>query len=250
MQYTRGRALRILMLTLPVVAVLALAGAVVAGEHFYLLMFGAQQVPNNPNYSHSFATFVRVLDCPGGAAQMESHTISWLPQSLKVRTSALCAEPGANFPLHFTLRYALDSGERVSLWGPYEIDPTLYDRALRKIGLLESGQVRYKANDAGHSPEYVSNCIHAISTLSEGSRVRVASPYWGETASWIVLRTFRPWIADPEQTHDWVASALGLDDYPIIYRNFENPRSTRFRGAISTSLGRGRDVTQSYGSPR
>ena len=30
-----------------------------AGEDYYLLMFASQRIPNNPNYAHTFATFVR-----------------------------------------------------------------------------------------------------------------------------------------------------------------------------------------------
>ena len=72
-----------------------------AGEDFYLLMFSAQRVPNDPDFSHSFATFVRVT-WPGngpctGNATLEAHTVSWLPANLAVRTFALVAERGRNY---------------------------------------------------------------------------------------------------------------------------------------------------------
>jgi hypothetical protein len=90
-------------------------------------VFGAQRMPNNPNYSHSWATFVRAMgERPCLLRyELESHTISWLPANLIVRTRALVAEPGRNFDLHTTIRNALDSQERVSLWGPYAINPEL-----------------------------------------------------------------------------------------------------------------------------
>src|SRR3954452_3921709 len=89
-----------------------------AGEAYYLLMFGSQRIPNNPNYSHSFATFVRVCwpgngPCPHNAT-LEARTISWLPRTMVVRTLALRPEWGYNFDLHTTLRYVLNSGERIS----------------------------------------------------------------------------------------------------------------------------------------
>ena len=93
---------------------LLLAGppAAWAGEAYYLLMFGAQRIPNNPDDSHSFATFVRATwpgdgPCPGSPPCLEAHTISWLPRNLEVRTLALLPECGHNFGLHETLRHVL-----------------------------------------------------------------------------------------------------------------------------------------------
>ena len=45
---------------LAVLLVLVCPGIGRAGEDYFLLMYGSQRIPNNPNYSHSFATFVRV----------------------------------------------------------------------------------------------------------------------------------------------------------------------------------------------
>ena len=74
-----------------------------AGEDYFLLMFGSQRVPANPNYSHSFATFVRATwegdgPCPVNA-KLEVHTISWLPAKMKVRINAFHPECGHNFDL-------------------------------------------------------------------------------------------------------------------------------------------------------
>jgi hypothetical protein len=170
---------------------LPLPGGARAGEAHFLLVFASQRVPNNPNYSHTFATFVRASwpgdgPCPRCPA-LEARTISWLPRSLVVRTLALCPECGHNLGLHETLRYALGSGQRVSLWGPYLIDAELYRRALRQAALLESGWVLYKANDMGYYSDEVSNCVHAVSSLADGYRLRFGSPGWGEAASYRLL---------------------------------------------------------------
>jgi hypothetical protein len=180
---------------------------------------------------------------------VEAHTISWLPATLYIRMPALLPEKGHNFELHTTIRHVLEDCERVSLWGPYRIEPDLYCKALRQIELLESGQVLYKANDAGFPSNRVSNCIHAVSSTVTGYRVRVLSPGWGETASYTILRRFSPWIIDLEHTHDWVAQSLGLNAYPIIYRNVEHPRSGYLRGPVSRMLGRDRDATSTFGRP-
>ena len=99
-------------------------------------------------------------------------------------------EPGRDFELHETIAWCLHNDMRVSVWGAYRIEPILYYKALRQIALLNSGQVRYKANDAGYRNNRVSNCIHAVSELSEGYRLRVASPGYGEMASYFILRVF------------------------------------------------------------
>src|SRR5206468_2996196 len=140
---------------------------------------------------------------PRTAPRLECVTISWLPESLKVRLFALCAEPGVNLGLHQTLKYTLGNDERVSMWGPYRIEPEVYAWATRQRDHLESGEVRYKANDVGRNSANVSNCIHAVSTVIDGPRLRVASPGWGEVASYAILRRFLPDIIDCQQTHDW-----------------------------------------------
>jgi hypothetical protein len=100
-----------------------------ATEAYYLLMFGAQRTPNEPAYSHSFATFVRASWVGSSAPCLEAVTISWVPRALCIRIWALSPECGANLDLATTLRYASANGERISLWGPYQIDRALYLRA-------------------------------------------------------------------------------------------------------------------------
>lgn len=228
----------------------AAPGPARAEDAYYLLMFSSQQTPRNPNYSHSFATFVRVgCACPGAPGTvLEAHTISWLPANLVIRTLALLPECGRNYDLDTTIRFALDTRQRVSLWGPYRIEPELYDRAMRQIALLESGKVRYKADDALYRSSNVSNCIHAISGITEGYRLRVLSPGWGDTASYFILLEFMPWIIEPEQTHDWLASALGLDQYPIAYR--EPPERPGLLPPLTGLRIRDRKAVPTYGSPR
>jgi hypothetical protein len=227
-----------------VLALLALAGSGVAraGEAHYLLVFAAQRVPNNPNYSHTFATFVRASwpgdgPCPRWPV-LEACTISWLPRSLVIRTLALLPECGRNLDLHETLRYVLANDERVSLWGPYRIDAALYRGALRQAAVLESGCVLYKANDLGYYSDDVCNCVHAVSSLADGYRLRFGIPGWGETASYRVLEELLPWVLDRERVYPWVGCALGLGRHPIIYRGWEPPRSGVLWGTLDWLSGR------------
>lgn len=229
------------------------AGRASAGEDYYLLMFGAQRVPSDPDYSHSWATFVRATwegdgPCPVNPV-LEVTTISWLPCNGIVRVLALLPEPGRNWELHETIRWCQCNDMRVSLWGAYRICPELYCRAVRQAALLESGRVRYKAADMGYPTDRVTNCIHAVSSLARGYRLRVATPGWGEPASYFVLKELEPWIIHAGCTHPWVGSALGLDQYPIIYRDFTNPRSSAVFGPIFRLLGGERDLQATYGPP-
>jgi hypothetical protein len=245
---------------LPLAAVLAGAFALTspptarAGEAYYLLMFGSQRIPNNPNYSHTFATFVRVRWAGNGPCcapfVCDAYTISWLPANMKVRVNALCPEPGRNFDLHTTIRWTQCNKMRLSLWGPFPIEKCLYDKALERIAELESGRVRYKANDAGYNSARVTNCIHAISTIVGGRRVRVASPGWGEPASYAILLRMRRWVLDSDNPDYRISSALGLDAYPIIYRDdLAAPRSTALFGPLYRLGGGERGLTPTYGPP-
>jgi hypothetical protein len=230
---------------------LACTGGVQAHEAYFLLMFGSQRTPNDPAFAHTFATFVHATwegPCPV-SPRLEVCTISWLPRNLQIRPAALLPEVGQNFDLHTTLRYTLDSGERVSLWGPYQIDRTLFLRAQGQARLLDSGEVCYKGVDSGYTSDRVSNCIHAVSSIAEGHRLHVLIHSWGETASYYVLEEMAPWVLDPSRTHPWVSSALGISRYPIIYRSWENPRSGAIRGTFRRLLGKERDLQPSYGPP-
>jgi hypothetical protein len=162
---------------------------------------------------------------------------------------ALLPEPGRNFDLHTTLRFCQCNDMRISLWGAYRICPELYWLAAKEVTLLESGQVRYKAADMGYPSDRVTNCIHALATVVEGPRLRVASPGWGEPASWAILQEYEPYILQPGCTHPWVGSALGLDQYPIIYRDWESPRSFAVRGRFYRMFGGESDLQATYGSP-
>jgi hypothetical protein len=238
---------------LVLLVLLVLPAGVRAGETHYLLMFGSQTIPNEPRYAHTFAVFVRESwpgpgACPGNST-LESHIISWLPQSGVVRPYALFAECGRNYSLDETLQFAHESCQRVSLWGPYQIDPELYHRGLERLAELDRGEIRYQANDAVRHPHRVCNCIRAVSAAAGGLRVRVATAAWGETASYAVLRRFRPWIENPHATCDSIVFRLGLEKHPIIYRNWEPPRSGALTGPVFRLLGGERDLEATYGPP-
>jgi hypothetical protein len=202
-------------------------GAARAEDLYYMMVFGSQQLPARAKYCHSFAVFVRAIeDVPGSRRyRLESHTISWMPVSYEIRLAALLPECGFNADLPTTFAWTRATCQRVSMWGPYQIQSDLYCRALEEEALLNSGDVWYKAIDTGYPTDFACNCIHAVSSIAGGYRMRVLSPSFGETASWYLTRRLSPWIIDCFQRHDWIAAALGIDRYGVVRREFENPRS-------------------------
>jgi hypothetical protein len=201
-------------------------------------MFGSQLSEPEPEYSHSWGTFAKVTFNPAQPTpRMESFTISWLPRSLIIRLWTLEAEPGVNLDLHSTMRYVLGNQERVSMWGPYEIDEELFYKAADQLDLLQSGQVCYKAIDIGWFSDRASNCIHALTSAVRVVQPHVFIPAWGETASFVILQDYTPWIVDRYHEHYYISSALGLDAYPIVYRKYRNPRTGDILGVPGRLFG-------------
>jgi len=206
---------------------LLLPGQAFAQERYFVIVFGSQSTPKLPNYTHTWATVVKVTcaDTPGGQPTAEVNTVSWLPATLKVHTFAPCPEPGTNLDLVTTIRWANCGGQRVSYWGPFEIEPEFYQRFLVQKARLESGVVRYQAIDSFYGPENrtVSDCIHAVSdTDYRHSRLYYLEfRRFGESASeFIVFSMGNRGRINPCVTHDWVAHLIGLPCQPVIKREF------------------------------
>jgi hypothetical protein len=208
------------------IAWITAAPSALAGEKYYISIFGSESSPKLPRYTHTWATFVRATGEGEDHSQyaIESCTISWLPASLKVRPLRLCAEPGVNFDLHATFDYALGQEQLISEWGPFQIPQSLYEGALEQKAHLESGAVRYKAVDPNFGPRVttVSNCIHAVTDIDpDFGRLY----YWelrrfGKEASHFAAHQVlhRSPEVDPEENLDWIEERLGLHEYPIIHR--------------------------------
>jgi hypothetical protein len=209
-----------------------------AEDFYYMVVFSAERpVINRPMYSHTWATFVKQTVC-NGMSTLESFTISWLPRGRLVQPIALLPEEGRNYTLYETLRFAAAEKTRVSMWGPYQIRPSLSCRSLQQKAHLESGEVLYKAVDTPWPADRVSNCIHAVSDLAEDSPpLRVASPGWGDPASYYVTIHLSPWIVNHHCIHEWVYEVLGLRCYCILRRNLDegSPAPPVLRAAIAVA---------------
>ena len=197
-----------------------------AEERYYIIIFGSQSTPRLARYTHTWATFVKASgEGPDSCMYHidEVFTISWLPANLKVRALRLWAQQGVNLDLGTTLAYVLQR-ERVSEWGPFQISPRLYYRALQRKAELESGSVKYKAIDPNFGPRarYVSDCIHAITDIDpeyDRSYYREVRRF-GEAAShWLAYQfVSRGRFINLGENLDWINQRLGLCNYPIVHR--------------------------------
>lgn len=194
-----------------------------AGERYFVLIFGSQSVPKRPRYSHTWATVVRATTDDAQPEQpptLESLTISWMPRTLNIRPITLRPECGVNLSLQTTLRDCRSKGECVALWGPYdydpEIGPVLFERVQRQVDRLNSGCVMYKCIDPDTGPRasYISNCIHAVTDLDP----YLPRPSYNELTNYgfdaslhlVNIMTSRHRF-DRNDRHEWVAQALGVD---------------------------------------
>jgi hypothetical protein len=191
-------------------------------EKYYLILFASQQGGNQARFSHSFATFVKVTGSEESETplQVEHHTISWLPKTLKIVLLRRTPETGVNLSLKASLDWARKVNGGITAWGPFQIKKELFDKAMRQIQRLESGQVLYKAMDRAYRPGVATNCIHAISDINDQQGLLFTGASRGESASQAVLIHFRPWILGPGTTHRWLLAHLPLMNNPINYRSF------------------------------
>jgi hypothetical protein len=107
------------------------------------------------------------------------------------------------------------------MWGPYQIDPELYRRAIVRARLLQSGVIGYNSIDRPYRPK-ASDCIHALSGVDvDPGLLRTRSAH-GDIASYIVLQHLCRWLIHPEVVHDWLLGPLGFNQYCIWRRSLAN----------------------------
>jgi hypothetical protein len=200
-------------------------------DSYYVIVFGAQSKPQRPKYSHSWAAFVRVPGeaCDGppppDAGPPEVVSISWLPRrGVDLQVNALFAEEGFNFDQPATFQIVLEQCEYVSAWGPYQIKPELFRRAVCQAQRLQRGEVQYKTLDYRYNTRYVCNCIHALTYFNDQRRLRIGRLNFGEVASYYITDSYEDWICNKCRVHSWVADLLGLGQYPIRWRMLQEGR--------------------------
>jgi hypothetical protein len=195
------------------------AGAARGEERYYAMIFGSQSSPKLLRYTHTWATFVRVVgegDDPRGY-QVYPHTISWLPETLRIRTWALLPEKGVNLDLYATLDAVYRDRESVTMWGPFEIARPAYERSLRVKAILVSGAAEYRAISTPRNL-LISDCIHAVVAVDpvfgrgHYPLIRIGKPASRFIARQVMIHS----VFDQYYTQaSWLIPWLGLDRYPI-----------------------------------
>lgn len=184
----------------------------------YLIVFGADSVPYKAIKAHSFAAVVTVEAMPGGTPRIvELQSLSWLPAAGRVRALAIQPEVGRNVPLGETLRDYLATGCRICVWGPYLVRPELAQMFRCRVATVESS-FEYKAACL-LSRRGVCDCARSIEELV-GERRYIGVFGYGAAAASVIVQKYSPWLIEPEHSHHWVGSLLGLDEYPLVYRPF------------------------------
>ena len=200
-------------------------------EHYYLLLFGSQSEPLRPKYTHSWATAVRVVDQgPGQPPLVEPATISWMPATLDIHPLRFNVEPGVDLDLFTTIREMRKNGERISLWGPYEIRPGLYRKLVIQKWFMDSARVGYQAIDTVGAARLGcgSDGIHAITDCdARFDRQEYPLSRFGDRASEHMVRQIvvRGGVIDACTSHDWLLGPLGIADCPIVRRTYDPGRS-------------------------
>lgn len=184
-----------------------------AEEAHYMVLFGAQSRLIAKPRAHCFVTFVKVVDPAGdqgGPVSAQIDTISWYPNGERCRLFR-APEPGRNADLGATIDRCSHARMRVYRWGPYQIEPELYERALAQKCRLDEGRVLWQAIDKRNRRTGVAiNCVHAVSDIDESRGHLLFGLASGKWASGRIACHLEPWIVDPGETKEWVLDLLDL----------------------------------------
>ena len=171
--------------------------AVPAPDRFFFLLFTSQDILKAPRATHTWAVMVRTQD----GRILDAPSISWMPADLKIKPLYLFVEPARNLSYDFTIQWTRNATrERISLWGPYEADPQLYERFLARKAVLESGALGYQCLDfLGEAAAQGNgvNCIHALTPVHGLAPGDVLQRYGNDSGRFISQTLVRRKMARP-----------------------------------------------------
>lgn len=194
-------------------------------DRFFIIPFAYENRGNDPGYSHSFMTVIRVLADNKQARltrgittrtfkdrEFQAFTISWLPHDFTADPD-LCVfkgfgarlfptwnqcppVPGKSFKLDETLQLGVNVKNAICMWGPYEITKEGFDLGVRRLRLLESGKIKYRADDRlTRKDQTAINCFHAMAGLTDfypnGGLFGTGFKMWGVNGTSRVLLEYR-----------------------------------------------------------
>lgn len=199
---------------------------VAEAPRYFFILYAGQSVPFRARTAHTWATGVKTV----GGVVVDTITVSWLPADANVQPLRLRPVTGKNFSLNDTLAIMANNNCRISVWGPYEVGAARWEKAQEHRAYLESGAVRYRAIDSFSLNKEIVNCVHAVTYAHPVLQtriqpvIRVGEPGTSRLAG-MYLRA-GSWPGYPE-THDWVLTAIGVDQYPNLNRRTPGERISR-----------------------
>ena len=166
-------------------------------DRYFIIPFAYENKGNDPAYSHSFMTVIRVLPDNKQVKlvkgiqkrtykdrEFQAFTISWLPADFATDPN-LCVfrnfgsrifptwngcplVVGRSFTLEETIKLGANVKNAVCMWGPYEISKDGFDMAVKRLRLLEGGTIKYRADDRLTRENHTAiNCFHAMAGLTD-----------------------------------------------------------------------------------
>jgi hypothetical protein len=194
-------------------------------ERYFIIPFAYENKGNDPEFSHSFMSVIRVF-ADGKEARVtaglkkqtfknrnfEAFTISWLPHDFATNPNLCVFEGvgarispsrntcpmsvGKSFNLEETIRLAVNVRNAVCMWGPYEIRKEGFDVVVKRLRLLEGGTIKYRADDRLTRKAMTAiNCFHAMAGLTklypDGGIFGTGFKIWGLNGTERVLREYK-----------------------------------------------------------
>lgn len=204
----------------------------VRADDYFVTVFAAETVPFQSKHTH---TFIAVHRVPAAGGVVETYSISWVPANLNVRGLTLRPEMGANLPLADTFAFCKKHCMRVSAWGPYQIQPELFELMKCQAAKLERGKVKYKPTDNLYPSNVAANCYHAIWQPIAPCR-KASGPFnCGDASGAMTVQLFRKWLIDPCKTHDTILDLSVPKGETVVRRTFDDRpgRADAIRSALS-----------------
>ena len=204
----RVRVRRVLLLA----SVVLLPATTAAAEKYYLVPFGSAHRTRLPWRSHTFVTAVRATSDPAApdGCRLDTHTVSWFPAGFAVLPNLVTPGPGVNLDLPDTLKQVAADGQRVSVWGPYEVRAETFAAVKAQADALDAGGRNYLgfAFLAGGDD---TNCVRAAAA-GTGAGGPFPFPLTGKAAAQAVAaRLVRSGaVLDPAADHTGLLDRLGV----------------------------------------
>jgi len=220
-------------------------------DRYFMVPFAYENDGNDPEFSHSFISVVRVFadhKQPRRTRglkvgkykdrEFEAFTISWIPHDF-AQNPDLCVFNGTGsrlfasrntcpisvgriFTLEETIKLGADVKNAICMWGPYEVTKEAFDLGVKRVRLLQTGKIKYRADDRLYrmnKENQAINCFHAIASIDEpfpnGGIFGTGFKMWGINGTTRVLLEYTKRASNRDMLLDKVD--VKKDRYCFVY---------------------------------